>query len=469
MADKVNIGIISFSDGRKRVHDGLLPGILEHQSALATVVESLGATPVVADQVAWTPRTAVAQAKALVAEDVAALVVNLPVFAFPNLACIAAVVAAKPVAVCSPGEPQLPGMGGMLGAAGALRQIGLYEERIWGPYRSPKTKEKLESFVRAAATRHRMRGQVYGQIGGRSIGMMTGTTASPAEWLRVFGVDIDHVDESEILRRAALVADTDRERIVGWLEGNLGAVRYEEGSKLTRDTLKEQAACAAAVKGIIEERQFDFVGIKCHYDMSEYHCTQCLSAAFLPFTRDWDGEREPVACGCEADGDGAMTMQILQLLSGAPALFMDLRHYDTESGVWTMCNCGGQSLHYAARSRSESDNLARTELVPVIPKYGGVGCHVRYVGEPGELTFARLTHSPTAPELLVFRGRAIEAEPGWLEQSCPAWPHVFGKLEADHGVLIDNLHANHIHAVEGDHVDAIKKFARMAGVDCVVL
>ena len=228
--------------------------------------------------------------------------------------------------------------------------------------------------------------------------------------------------------------------------------------KLSPATLRRQAACAIAVKQIIDDRQFDFVGIKCHYDLSEYHCTQCLSAAFLPSRLDWDGPREPVACACEADGDGAMTMQVLQLLADAPALFVDLRHFDRQTGLWTLCNCGGQSVHYAG------GNLKAVDLVPVIPKYGGVGCHVRYVGPAGELTFARLMHDRDGLALLACRGRSVEAKPEWLERSCPAWPHLFAEIDAPVDALLDQLHANHIHAVEGDHLGELESFARMVGI-----
>ena len=458
------IGVLSFSDGRLRVHEGLKEGILREQTTLVALLKDIGATPVVASDIAHTPRTATGLAKELLGQDIAAVVYNLPVFAFPNFPALAAAVLQKPVAILSPGKPELPGMGGMLAVAGGLRQMGVYEERVWGPYDSAETRQRLATFVAAAGARHALRGQVYGQIGGRSIGMLTGVSSSPAEWLRVFGVDIDHADQSEILRLAQEVPEKDRERIVAWLERSVHSVQYAPGSKLTRDTLKFQAACAAAVKRLAAEREFDYVGIKCHYDMSEYHCTQCLSAALLPFDLDWDGARAPMVCACEADGDGALTMQVLHLLSGLPPLFLDLRHFDTTRGLWTMCNCGGQSVYYSRRSPDPAENLKAVDLLPVIPKYGGVGAHVRYVGCPGPLTFARLTHDVSGPELLVFRGDAVQADESWLAASCPNWPHLFVKTAFGPQELLSALHANHVHAVAGDWVEAVEAFGRMAGV-----
>ena len=464
---KTRIAILSFSDGRPRVHAGLLPVIKKHEANIAAALEGLGAQPVAGEDVIHTPRMAVREAKRLLGLDVAAVVFNIPVFAFPNLSVITADILQKPIAICSPGEPGLPGMGGMLAAGGALEQTGHFQTRIWGSLARGDARRDLAVFVRAAGARHALRGQVYGQIGGRSIGMLTGVATGAAEWHRVFGVDCDHVDESEILRLAEKVPARERERIVTWLERQCGGVAYASGTKLTRQTLQRQAACATAGKRIIREHEFDFISIKCHYDLSEYYCTQCLSAAFLPSCCDWDGVREPVACACEADGDGALTMQIMQLITGLPALFMDLRHYDAAQRRWTFCNCGGMSVFYAGREQDSKKNLRKLKLVPVIPKYAGDGCHVRYLGAPGPLTCARLMHDAQGLCLMVFRAEALRAKKQWLGASCPAWPHVFATVPDDALEILQMLHANHIHAVAGDCVAELALFARLLGIRVV--
>jgi len=461
---KTRIGIISFSDGRERVHNGLLGGILGHQQKIAAAVTELGADAIVADEVAFKPRIAVKEAKRLLSQDISAVILNIPVFAFPNLSVIAADVLNKPIAMLTPADSALPGMGGLLAAGGALEQSGHTAFKIWGSLNDPSIRRELGAFIRAAGAKHGLRGQVYGQIGGRSIGMMTGTAFSSGDWHKVFGVDMDHCDQSEILRRAALIPDAEQERMAAWLEKNLGAVQYQQTGKLTKASLKFQVACAAAVKSIIADRQYDFVGVKCHYDMSEYACTQCLSATFLPFNLDWDGPREPVACACEADGEGALTMQILQLLSGLPSLFMDLRHYDAEARLWTFCNCGGMSPYYSKRADNAEANLRATELVPVIEKYAGVGSHSRYIGDPGALTCARLQHGPEGMEIIAFIADAVEAKPEWTHLSCSAWPHIYARFAGDSRKLLEKLNANHIHAVDGDWVQEIEMFAKLAGI-----
>ena len=129
-----------------------------------------------------------------------------------------------------------------------------------------------------------------------------------------------------------------------------------------------------------------------------------------------------------------------------------------------MCNCGAQSIDYAARSDRPEENLKQAELVPVIPKYGGTGCHVRYLGCEGPLTLARLMHDRDGMALLAFRGEAVQADPAWLEEGCPSWPHLFVRTETGPRELLRALHANHVHAVSGHWIDELRQFAQMTGL-----
>ena len=124
----------------------------------------------------------------------------------------------------------------------------------------------------------------------------------------------------------------------------MGRIEYDD-KKLTPEKLKQQIRHYEATKKIIEDRRLDFIGVKCHYEMSRHYCTQCLSAAFCNDPYDWDGPKEPVVCACEADSDAALTMQILHLLTNDPVVFMDVRHYDKDYDVMVFCNCGSQSTY----------------------------------------------------------------------------------------------------------------------------
>lgn len=464
----IKVTILSFSDGRKRVHDALEPYILEQAGRIKAALEATGEVDVsLADDVVWNNALAKAQGIATLAAYPDAVILNIPVFAFPNFSMIAASLQTAPCLAIAPVNGKLPGLGGLQAATNAIRQVGLQCDKVWGSIEDEATLGRVMTFLRAAHAVTQLRGQVYGLIGGRSIGMATGAVNADA-WMKLFGVDADHVDQSEILRRAALFDEARVDQAMAWLSSKLGAIRYD-GDKLTPESLRQQVRCYMATKELIEERHFDFVGVKCHYDLSEYYVTQCLSAALFNDPYDWDGPRRPIVYSCEADSDGALTMQVMHLVSGQPALFFDFRHYDRAAGVFVFCNCGAMSTWYAARSNDPGENLKQVTLHPIINKYGGKGCHVQYIAREGEVTLGRLSRVGEQYKMTLFRGRFRQFPAEKLGESCPVWPHGFVATDVDPERLIQQYDSNHVHGIYGDHLDALVKFCELKQIACEVL
>jgi L-fucose isomerase len=297
---------------------------------------------------------------------------------------------------------------------------------------------------------------------------MVSGAVNPDAWMRIFGVDADHIDQSEILRRAPTMDETKVEGALTWLSENMGSIRYDDG-KLTPDSLRMQIRCYMATKELIAERQLDFVGVKCHYDLSEYYVTQCLAAALCNDPYDWDGVKEPIIYSCEADSDGALTMQIMKLVSNQPALFFDFRHYDEAAGVFVFCNCGAMSTWYAARSDDPAKNLKSVSLFPVIPKYGGKGCHVQYIAREGEVTLGRLSRVGEQYKMTLFRGRFRQFPEEKLQETCPVWPHGFVAVDIDPKRLIQDYDSNHVHGIYGNYIEELVKFCELKQIQCEVL
>ena len=464
----ISVAILSFSDGRKRVHDSLAPYIREQEVRIRQVLEATGKVRVrVAEEIIWQPELAREQAKKAAGMFPDAVILNVPVFAFPNLSVIAASLQTSPCLAISPVNGKMPGLGGLQAAVNAIRQVGLPCEKIWGNIETAPVLKRMMDFLQASHAMTALRGQVYGLIGGRSIGMASGA-ASPDAWMRIFGVDVDHVDQLEIIRRAEGVVELKVDQAMGWLSAVTGSIRYDK-DKLTEDSLRQQIRCYIATKEIIAERKLDFIGVKCHYDLSEYYVTQCLAAALCNDPYDWDGPKEPVVYSCEADSDGALTMQVMKLVSGFPALFFDFRHYDENEGVFVFCNCGAMATWYAQRSDDPADNLKSVNLCPIIPKYGGKGCHVQYIAKEGEMTLGRLSRVGEAYKMTLFRGSFRSFPEEKLIETCPVWPHGFVAVEADPERIIELYDSNHVHGVYGDHVDALVKFCQLLKIECEVI
>ena len=464
----IKVGILSFSDGRVRVHHGQEEYIKGCENNIKACLEKTGEIQVIAaDEMVYNSELAKTQAQWIASKNVDAVIINVPVFAFPNFPMIAANLQNVPLIAIAPINGKMPGLGGVQAAVNAIRQIGLKCEKIWGNIEEEKTLEKVMHFLRAAHAVTTLKGQVYGLVGGRSIGIATGVVNTDL-WMNLFGVDVDHVDESEIIRRAPKVEDEKVENAFKWLNQNMNSIQFDN-DKLTADSLKTQIRHYYATKELIEEKKFNFLGVKCHYDMSEYYVTQCLSAAFFNDPYDWDGPKEPVVFSCECDGDAALTMQVMKLVSNKPVIFADFRHYDEKDNAFAFCNCGAMSTWYAGRSDDAKENLKSVNLCPIISKYGGKGCHVQYIAKEGEMTFGRLSRYMDKYKLFLFKGKFKELPIEKLQETCAVWPHGFAETLADPYKVIDRYESNHVHAVPGNYIEELKKFCELKDIECEVI
>jgi len=211
------------------------------------------------------------------------------------------------------------------------------------------------------------------------------------------------------------------------------------------------------------------VAIKCQPELSEHYVTQCLSQAFLNDPYDMDGRKEPIVTGCEADLDGALTMQILKVLTDSPVLFFDLRHYDPHEDVFVFSNCGAQTTYFAGKSANPEENLKNVTFYPQTPFfYRGGGATVQYMCAPGEITMARLARKDGRYWMAIIHGEFVSYPEEKLKETSPEWPQGFAKLSVVADKLIRGLGGNHLHTVYGNHVDELQSVCDMLGIDARV-
>ena len=165
------VGILTFSDGRRHVHQELLPLTRSFQEALARRLREEGWEVVTGREIVWTTDLAKSEARYLAAEGVEATIFNFAIWSFPHLPAIAAQFAPGPFLLFSNVNPQYPGLVGMLASAGALDQVGAFHARVSGDVADDRVFTRVLQFLRAAVAVNRLRGETYGLIGGRSMGM----------------------------------------------------------------------------------------------------------------------------------------------------------------------------------------------------------------------------------------------------------------------------------------------------------
>ncbi len=461
------VGILTFSDGRESVHKEVEPVNLEFQSRLAEVLQATGEVePVVGREVVWNAELARNEASRLTQEGCEATIFNFAVWSFPHLVAIASRFAPGPFFLFSNINPQYPGMVGMLAAAGALDQIGVFHGRLSGDIRDPNVLRKVLAFVRAGSAVNRLKGETFGLFGGRPMGMFT-AVANPDQWMHLFGVDIEHIDQWEIVRRAQQAPQEEVEHAFQWLSRLVGKIRYD-GKQLTPEKLKLQISSYIVLREMAKEMGLDFLGVKSQPELTDNFVTMDVAEAFLNDPYDWNGPKEPLVAATEADMDGALTMEILKHISGEPVLFADLRHYDEEFAVFDLCNSGTHPTYFAGHSHDPSVNLPRVELYPQGFYFPAGGAAVRHIAAPGKVTLARLARRNGRYWLAILPGEFVELPSQEAERKAAAiqvnWPHAFARLSVAPEELLAEYDSNHIHGVYGDWVEELVWVARMLGI-----
>jgi L-fucose/D-arabinose isomerase len=445
------IGVINISDGRSYVNEGIADFILANESKLVASLEAAGHQVVRAYKAVTSNTLATAQAQLIADRRVDLVVLHYCVWAFPHFTMLVAGQLDCPLLLLANVDPVQPGMVGMLAAGGALDQIGRAHTRLWGDPRDAALIERIGVRASAAAAVAALRGQTFGRIGGRPMGMNT-AVANTDQWQHQFGVDVEEIDQWEIVRRAEAADPAEKTRARQWLERH--ATVHYDGDKLTEDLLELQIGSYLAMRELIDEWNLDFTGIKGQPELTQYFATMDIAEAFLNDPYDWNGPKETHVCATEADMDGALTMQILKHLAGTPVLFADVRHYHGDRDIWDLCNSGQHATWFAARSDDPAENLAKVHLYPEVFFFPAGGASVQHVAAPGEMTLARLTRADGRYRLQLMLGEfenydEVTTE-SLMRMSTPEWPHAFARLDAPAEVFLSRFGANHIHAVPGD-------------------
>ena len=217
-----------------------------------------------------------------------------------------------------------------------------------------------------------------------------------------------------------------------------------------------------ATRQLAQRYQLDFAGVKCQPEFSDGYVCQCVSHLLFNSSVDANGEKAITVHACKSDADGALTMQIMHLLSGGqPAALMDLRWFNGQNGLWTLANCGAIPPAFAATAEDPS-GLSSFQMEEHAFGRGGGGAIPGTVA-PQPVTLARLCRSSGEYWMAIVQGEVIEPSPAEAGLVTPAFPKAVVRSNAGESFL-SVFGSNHIHMVSGSLVEELKAFCRLAGI-----
>ena len=453
---KKNVALITLGDSRKEFYQSRI-GIVTEETR--KVMEQLSKDfSVYQSEIVYDEKTGLQVADTIKEKGIKAVIIFLPVWGTPSLAFRIAQSTEMPVMILGNQRRDSSSLVVLLAVAGMLDQCSKKCIRVAGDIEEASVCKQVSEYITACSLVEQVRRSSYCMIGGRSIGIGT-TVADPSQWERVFGIGFDHLDQFEIYYRAEAI---ETERVQKHLDWWCDKVNIEFGGLFTQESLERQVRSYLAIKDMVAEYQYDFLGVKCQQEMSDHYALQCLGVALLNNDRDAEGEKEPIQVSCECDCDGALTMRILSLVSKKPSCLVDIKYFSEEEKEFILANCGCMAPFFAGKGEVERSYKKVTMMPHAFGLAGGGSTQM--IADAGKVTVARLYRSNGEYVLACFEGESFTKPIEELRKTSWCYPHQFIHADIDYRLFFETMNSNHLHSVYGSYQEVLKLFCEFVGI-----
>jgi L-fucose isomerase-like protein len=338
---------------------------------------------------------------------------------------------------------------------GALQEIGLLHRFVYGRADDPGIIARIVSYCRAGQVKNMLNMSTIGAFGGRGMGQTCGV-ADPAQWMKVFGIDIDSRDTYQLLTTAQEIADQEveaaRQRIQPLFSEPIP----------TGEMADRSIRLYLALHKVIEAEGFDFYTIQSFPGMGDYYSATCFAQSMML--------EDHVATSTLSDFNTLLSVKLLTELSADPVYYGDLQHIDRSNNEIKIIGDGACPPSLAGDL--EPAGFAE-HGIPTEGEAGGLS--VKLVCKPGEGVLARLGRVDGQFEMVVTRCTVFEPLANELAQrkdecGIPFWPHAFVTAHCDIDALLAAWTNEYACLGYGAHLyDEIVAFCELTDIQCIAL
>jgi len=354
-----------------------------------------------------------------------------------------------------PGSQGWRPVGGLVLQA-ALKEIGIPHRFVYGSSDDPATLDRIASYLRAGAMRNRLNLSTLGALGGRGMGQTCGV-ADPSQWMRVFGIDIDARDTTQLIETARSIRPEEIAEARRHIQPHFALPIPED------EVADRSIRMYLAIKKTVAREGWDFYTIQSFPGLGDdYSATSFAQSMMLE-----DG----VATSTLSDFNTALTVKLLMDLSGERVYYGDLQHIDKRTREIKIVGDGACPPSLAGQL--EPARFAQ-HGIPTEGAAGGLS--VQLTCKPGAGVLARLGRQNGEFELVV--ARATVAEPPSPEElarrkaecGIPFWPHAFVTAECDVDALLQAWNNEYAVLGYGAHLyEDLIAFCELAGIKAIPL
>jgi len=353
-----------------------------------------------------------------------------------------------------PGSQGWRPVGGLV-MHGALKEVGIPHRFVYGRYDDPSDMRRIASYCRAGRMKNVLNQSTIGAFGGRGMGQTCGV-ADPSQWMKVFGVDIDSRDTTELIEMARQVTVAE----VNQARKNLQR-RFKD--PIPKGRVSDRSIrLYLALRKIVKQEGYDFYTIQSFPGLADKYAATCFAQSMMLEDR--------IGASTLGDFNTALTVKLITELSDEPVYYGDLQHIDKATHEIKIIGDGACPPSLAGKLGPAG---FAQHGIPTEGQAGGLS--VKLVCKVGEGVLARLGRDQGRFEMVLARCSIFEPPADKLEnrkQECgiPFWPHGFVTAHCDINALIESW--NNEYAVLGygtDLYDDLAAFCELTGIKAVTL
>jgi len=354
----------------------------------------------------------------------------------------------------NPGSQGWRPVGGLV-MQGAMKEIGLPHRFVYGSYDNPGEIEKIVSYCRASALKNRLNMSTIGTFGGRGMGQTCGV-ADPSQWMKMFGVDIDSRDTTELIELAKSIS---KDEIAKTKE----SVQHYFAEPIPGDEQSERSiSLYLAIKQIVEANEWDFYTIQSFPGLGDDYSATCFAQSMML--------EDGIGTSTLGDFNTALTVKCLTDLSEEPVYYGDLQHIDKSNNEIKIISDGACPPSLAGKLGPAG---FAEHGIPTEGEAGGLS--IKLVCKVGEGVLARLGRNNGQFEMVIARCSIFEPPADQLEQrknecGIPFWPHGFVKAECDIEALLQAWNNEYACLGYGANLyEELIAFCELTGIKAIAL
>jgi len=353
-----------------------------------------------------------------------------------------------------PGSQGWRPVGGLV-MHGALKETGIQHRFVYGQYDDIQAIGQIVSYCRASHEKNRLNMSTLGAFGGRGMGQTCGV-ADPSQWMRMFGIDIDTRDTTELIQLATSFTKDDVEQ--ARKEIQVYFVERVPDSPVVERSIR----LYLAIRELVNKEGWEFYTIQSFPGLGDDYSASCLAQSMML--------EHGVGTSTLSDFNTALMVKLITDLSEERVYYGDLQHLDRLTNEIKIIGDGTCPPSLAGK------------IVPAgfaehgIPTEGEAGgLSIQLVCKAGEGILAHLGRERgefvmVLTRCTVFEPSEEEIEARRRECGIPFWPHAFVTAHCNIDQLISAWGNEYAILGYGEYLyDDLLAFCELTGIKAIAL